>query len=122
MRSDDEGRDPHGLATELARRSNAITALVTLCTLEGATLGELHQAARCPTGQRLGQDLRWLAAVGLVRRESASGSWDVSDPAAIYRLSEPEPEPEPGHALAKSLAELAEGCANLRIYQEHPTI
>ena len=67
-------------------------------------------------GRELGQDLRWLAAVGLVRREPALGSCVVSDPAAIYRLS------EPGHALAKSVVEHAKVCDNLRSCQERAAI
>jgi hypothetical protein len=98
---------PHNLAAELGRRSDAINALVTLSNSEGATFEQLGHAGACHEGSRLGEDLSWLAAAGLVRRESAAGTWDVIDRAAVYRLS------SLGATVASSLAALAKGCEAL---------
>jgi len=99
-----EGPEPHELAAELGRRSNAILALVTLSNRGEGTVEQLGLDRACVERERLGDDLGWLAATGLVRRESSAGTWDVSDPAAIYRLS------TLGAAVAGSLAALANAC------------
>jgi hypothetical protein len=96
--------NPNELAAELGRRSNAVAALVTLSNQGRATLEQLHERVVAHEGERLYEDLSWLAAVGLVRRESAAGTWDIVDRSAVYRLS------SLGAAIAASLAALAKTC------------
>jgi hypothetical protein len=105
MGADSESPQPHQLAAELGRRSGAVVAIVTLRNSGAATMEQLGRACARQGKGRLGEDLSWLAAVGLIRRESAAGTWDIPDPTAVYRLS------SLGQALATSLAALAEGCA-----------
>ncbi|MFI6163093.1 hypothetical protein ACIA59_24465 [Micromonospora haikouensis] len=95
---------PHELAAELGRRSHAVLALVTLSNHGEGTIEQLGLDRACRERRRLGEDLSWLAAVGLVRRDSPAGTWDIPDPGAVYRLS------ALGAALADSLAALAHGC------------
>ena len=95
---------PRELAAELGNRSDAIEALVTLSNCGAARINQLVLIESRHDDSRLGEDLKWLAAMGLVRRESAMGTWDVPDPAAVYRLS------TVGAALAGSLAALARAC------------
>jgi hypothetical protein len=105
MGADSESPQPHQLAVELGKRSGAIIALVTLRSSGGATMEQLGRTGAHHGKGRLGEDLSWLAAVGLIRRESTVGTWDIPDPTAVYRLS------SLGQALATSLVALAEGCA-----------
>ncbi|GGM29090.1 hypothetical protein GCM10011608_12240 [Micromonospora sonchi] len=79
-------------------------ALVTLSNHGEGTIEQLGLDQACHERGRLGEDLGWLAAVGLVRRDSSAGSWDISDPGAVYRLS------TLGATVAASLAALAQAC------------
>jgi hypothetical protein len=106
MSAGSDRHEPHHLAAELGRRRGAIIALVTLGEHEdGATLEQLLRAARSDAGHLTGADLRWMVTVGLLRRESATGTWDIPDPAARYHLS------QVGHTLASSLRAVAEALA-----------
>ncbi|RNH94181.1 hypothetical protein EEZ25_31660 [Micromonospora aurantiaca] len=100
-----EGPQPTDLAEELARRSTAITALVTLRDRAGATIGDLGGVDEV-SREALRADLCWLAATGLLRREP-HGSWDVIAATGAYRLS------SMGRALADALNALAEGYRHL---------
>ncbi|GAB3147011.1 hypothetical protein GCM10027290_29640 [Micromonospora sonneratiae] len=102
MSADSKVPQPHDLARELGRRSGAVAALVTLRNIDRATLSQLTKGAH--DGGILDEDLNWLAAVGLLQRDS-SGSWDTANPSATYQLS------SLGYALANSLTALAKGYA-----------
>jgi hypothetical protein len=103
MSAGSERRAPHDLAAELGRRRGAVIALVTLGKYErGASLGELRRAVGREADHLSDTDLRWMVTVGLLRRESAVGTWDLPDPGARYNLS------QVGRALATSLGALAE--------------
>ncbi len=95
---------PHQLAAELGRRPNAVLALVTLSNHGEGTIEQLGLDRACRERRRLGEDLSWLAAVGLVRRDSSAGTWDIPDSEAVYRLS------ALGATVAASLAALSHAC------------
>lgn len=91
-------------AAELGRRFNAVLVLVAMSNHGDGTIEQLGLDRTSFEGGRLGDDLSWLAATGLLRRESSAGSWDVFDPSAVYRLS------AFGEAVANSLAALGRAC------------
>jgi hypothetical protein len=99
-----EDQSPHRLVRELADTPGAIPVLVTLQESGGsATRDTLMRAC----GRRRVDDaVRWLAAVGLVRRTDGAGTFDLDQLGGVYALT------GIGASLTRSLTELASICSN----------
>jgi hypothetical protein len=103
--SGNRDRDPQRLARELAETPCAVPVLVALQEQGGRAASEALGRA-CPAG--VGDALRWLIAVRLIRRHDAQGTLDVDTPDAEYELT------EIGASLTRSLTELAAVLASTR--------
>jgi hypothetical protein len=96
------GPHPRDLADALTRYPRAITILVTLSRHGTLPLDRLHEDAG-DVGP-VTTTLAWLAAMGLIRRDSTAGTWDLPHGQPTYTLS------DTGALVGGALSRLAEQC------------
>lgn len=105
--------DPYRLAAQLAQTPGAVAVLVALQEHGGSAALERTGRQR---GPRVNDPVRWLTAVGLVRRTGGAGTLDLDDQPATYELT------ALGAALTRSLTDLAARHANRATSHRRTTV